>query len=91
MSKAEIIGRMSQAAGISREQAKIALEAITDHVAMTLKEGRDVRITGFGSFHLSERAAGTARNPRTGETISRPASRTARFRAGEGLKSVLNG
>lgn len=91
MSKSEIIGRMSQAAGISREQAKMALEAFTDHVAMTLKDGRDVRITGFGSFHLTERKAGNARNPRTGEVIARPASSTARFRAGEGLKSLLNG
>ncbi len=91
MSRSEIIGRMSQSAGISREQAKLALEAFTDHVAATLKEGRDVRITGFGSFHLTERQAGMARNPRTGEVISRPASCTARFRAGEGLKSLLNG
>ena len=91
MSKSEIIGRMAQASGISRDQAKLALEALTDHIAMTLKDGRDVRITGFGSFHLSERSEGTARNPRTGETVFRPASRTARFRAGEGLKSVLNG
>lgn len=91
MSRFEIIGRISKESGITREQAKLALEAMTDHIAMTLKEGRDVRITGFGSFYLSERSAGNARNPRTGEVISRPASRTARFRAGEGLKSLLNG
>lgn len=91
MGKSEIIGRMAQASGITREQAKLALEALTDQIAMALKEGRDVRITGFGTFHLSERSAGIARNPRTGETVHRPASCTARFRAGEGLKSVLNG
>jgi DNA-binding protein HU-beta len=37
------------------------------------------------------RAAGTARNPRTGETVNRPASKTARFQVGEGLKTSLNG
>ena len=37
------------------------------------------------------RAAGTARNPRTGETVNRPASKTARFQVGEGLKTTLNG
>ena len=91
MSKSELIGRMAQSAGISRDQAKLALEALTDHIGQTLKEGRDVRIVGFGSFFTTERAAGKARNPRTGETVDRPASRTARFRAGEGLKSLLNG
>ncbi|WP_292053823.1 MULTISPECIES: HU family DNA-binding protein [unclassified Brevundimonas] len=91
MSKSELIGRMAQSAGITREQAKLALEALTDHIGQTLNEGRDVRIVGFGSFSLAERAAGKARNPRTGETVERPASRTARFRVGEGLKSLLNG
>jgi DNA-binding protein HU-beta len=38
-----------------------------------------------------KRAAGTARNPRTGETVKRAASHTCRFRVGESLKSVLNG
>ena len=48
------------------------------------------RLVGFGSFVPVNRAAGTARNPRTGETVQRPASKTARFRVGEGLKSSLN-
>ena len=91
MSKTELIGRMADAAGISRDQAKLALEAVTDQIGQRLKEGKDVRIVGFGSFFISERSAGNARNPHTGETIHRPASRTARFRAGEGLKSLLNG
>jgi DNA-binding protein HU-beta len=45
---------------------------------------------GFGSFLPVSRAAGTARNPRTGESVKRPASKTARFRVGEGLKNALN-
>ena len=91
MGKSELIGRMAQSAGITREQARIALEALTDHIGHSLKEGRDVRIVGFGSFSSTERSAGKARNPRTGEVIERPASRSVRFRTGEGLKSLLNG
>jgi len=71
MTKTELIGRMAEAAGISRDQAKLALEAFTDQVTGSLVQGRDVRLVGFG--------------------IARPASRTARFRPGEGLKSALNG
>lgn len=91
MSKSELIGCMVAASGITREQAKLALESITDHIGSRLNEGRDVRIVGFGTFFLSERAAGKARNPNTGGEIDRLASRTARFRSGEGLKSLLNG
>ncbi len=91
MTKAELIAAMAEAAGISRDQAKRAFEAFTDGVTGSLSQGRDVRIVGFGSFVSVDRKAGTARNPQTGAAIARPASRTARFRPGEGLKSALNG
>ena len=91
MNKTELIGVMAEAAGISRDQAKLALEAFTDQVTGALVQGRDVRLVGFGSFVAVDRKAGVARNPQTGQEIARPASRTARFRPGEGLKSALNG
>jgi DNA-binding protein HU-beta len=91
MTKAELIGRMAATADISRDQAKAALEAFTDSVTEALSQGRDVRLIGFGSFVPVDRKAGVARNPQTGEAVARPASRTARFRPGEGLKSALNG
>jgi len=89
--KVELIAAMATAAGISRDQAKLALEAYTDTVTQGLRDGHDVRIVGFGTFSRVDRKAGTARNPQTGETIARLASRTARFRPGEGLKTALNG
>ena len=91
MTKAELIGRMAATAQISRDQAKAALEGFTDGVTEALSQGRDVKLIGFGSFVPVDRKAGIARNPQTGEAVARPASRTARFRPGEGLKSALNG
>jgi len=91
MTKTELIAAMAGAADISRDQAKLALEAFTDGVTGALSQGQDVRIVGFGTFVSVDRKAGVARNPQTGATIARPASRTARFRVGEGLKSALNG
>ncbi|QTC92731.1 HU family DNA-binding protein [Brevundimonas goettingensis] len=91
MTKAELIAAMAAGADITRDQARLALDAFTDTVTGALKKGDDVRIVGFGAFVVVDRKAGVSRNPQTGATISRPASRTARFRLGEGLKSVLNG
>jgi len=91
MTKAELVAAIADKAGISREAGKKALDAFTDAVVDSLKKGEDVRLVGFGTFLPVSRAAGTARNPRTGESVARPASKTARFRVGEGLKSALNG
>lgn len=90
MTKTELIGLMAQNAGISRDQARLALDAFTDNVSTALSQGQDVRLVGFGTFVVADRKAGVARNPQTGVAIARPASRTARFRPGEGLKSALN-
>jgi DNA-binding protein HU-beta len=88
--KAELVASIADKAGLNKTQAKDALEAFTEAVTESLQGGQEVRLVGFGSFVPVNRAAGTARNPRTGETVQRPASTTARFRVGEGLKKALN-
>jgi DNA-binding protein HU-beta len=88
--KAELVSAIAEKAGLNKNQAKDALEAFLGSVTDSLKAGQEVRLVGFGSFLPVERKAGTARNPRTGETVQRPASKTARFRVGEGLKGALN-
>ena len=91
MTKGELVAAMAEKAGISRTEARQALEAFLSSVVGALKRGDEVRLMGFGSFTPVHRPAGAARNPRTGETVRRAASATARFRAGDGLKSALNG
>ena len=90
MTKAELVTAIAQKSGLTKIQARDSLEAFVDCVTASLKDGVEVRIVGFGSFLPVSRAAGLARNPRTGAQVKRPASRTARFRPGEGLKSALN-
>jgi DNA-binding protein HU-beta len=68
----------------------MALDVVLDSVSESLRNGDEVRLIGFGSFIPVSRPAGAARNPRTGETVKRPASRSARFKMGEGLKKALN-
>ena len=90
MTKAELVAAIADKTGLNRTQAKDALEAVLDSVTASLKAGKEVRLVGFGSFVPVERKAGTARNPRTGETVKRAAAKTARGRGGEGRKTALN-
>ncbi|MBL8554568.1 MAG: HU family DNA-binding protein [Phenylobacterium sp.] len=90
MTKAELVSAMADRAGLNKAQAKEALDAFIASVSTTLKAGDEVRLVGFGSFVPVQRAAGTARNPRTGEKVKRPASQTCRFKVGDALKSTLN-
>lgn len=76
--------------GISKRQATQALESAIEAICMHLEKGDRVQIPGLGSFSVSERAARTGRNPKTGEAISIAASKNVRFKPGKELKGSLN-
>ncbi len=90
MTKADIVSAMAERSGLSKLQARDALEAFLESVSGSLKAGTEVRLVGFGSFVPVRRAAGMARNPRTGASVAKPASQSCRFRVGERLKQALN-
>jgi DNA-binding protein HU-beta len=90
MNKSQLIEHVASNAELNRTSALRAVEAVLDIIADTLRRGEAVTLSGFGTFTVSNRAARTGRNPRTGETISIPSSRSPRFKAGKGLKDALN-
>ena len=90
MNKAELIDKVAVAAELNKASATRAVEAVLDSISGTLKGGDQVTLSGFGTFSVSARAARTGRNPRTGESISIPASKNPKFKAGKGLKDAVN-
>ena len=89
MTKAELVSEIADKAGLNRAKAKEALDAFIASVSTSLKEGREVRLVGFGSFVPVTRAAGVARNPKTGEEIPITARRVVTFHASQKLKSEV--
>jgi DNA-binding protein HU-beta len=75
---------------LTKAQAGKAVEALFDAVTAALKGGDEVRLVGFGTFAVSQRAARTGKNPRTGEAITIAASTQPKFKPGKGLKDALN-
>ncbi len=90
MNKTDLIDHVAESAGLSKADANKAVEAIFDGITAALKSGDEVRLVGFGTFAVSERAASEGRNPRTGEKISIKASKQPKFKAGKGLKDSVN-
>ena len=88
--KAELITAMADRSGLKPGQARDAVEAFIACVGEAARRGEDVRLVGFGAFTPVVRPAGMARNPRTGENVAKPESRTVKFRVGDSLKAALN-
>lgn len=91
MNKNELIAAVADKTGMSKAAAGEAVDATFDVISGSLKQGDEVKVLGFGNFSVTERAATTGRNPRTGETIQIKASKSPKFKAGKGLKDAING
>ena len=90
MNKNDLITSVAESSGLTKADACRAVDGVFDSIASALSSGDDVRIVGFGSFSVANRAASTGRNPRTGEEIQIPASKQPKFKAGAPLKSAVN-
>jgi DNA-binding protein HU-beta len=90
VNKNELVDAVATAADLKKSEAALAVDAVFDAIAGALKNGEEVRLVGFGTFAVSERAASEGRNPRTGEKIQISASKQPKFKAGKGLKDAVN-
>ena len=90
MYKHDLINAIPSAAGITKKAAPTALETLIATITSELKKGRNVTITGFGTFRVSHRAARMGVNPRNPtQRISIPAMRVPTFKAGKSLKDAI--
>jgi DNA-binding protein HU-beta len=92
MNRTEFAQKLASQADISQTRAREILDIIFSTaprqgiIAIELDAGRDVTITGFGTFTTRRRKARQGRNPQNGKTIQIAASTAPAFRAGKGLK-----
>jgi DNA-binding protein HU-beta len=89
VNKNELVDAVAANASLKKADAVKAVDAVFDSISDALKKGDEVRLVGFGTFSVSNRAATEGRNPRTGETIHIAASKQPKFRAGKGLKDAI--
>ena len=90
MNKTELIAAVAEKAELSKKDAEKAVKAFTDVVSEELVNGGKIQLVGFGTFEVSERAAREGRNPKSGEVMNSPASKTPKFKAGKALKDMVN-
>ncbi|MGN0539163.1 MAG: HU family DNA-binding protein [Candidatus Fimenecus sp.] len=89
MNKTELVAAVAEKAGISKKDADAAVAAVVASVTDALAKGEKVQLIGFGTFETRARAAKQARNPRTGETMTVPATKVPAFKAGAALKEAV--
>jgi Bacterial nucleoid DNA-binding protein len=93
MNKAQLIEKLSKdVEGINKKQAEKMINVLTDTIISELKNGREVTITGFGTFLSRVRYSRGGVNPqKPTERITIPEVKVAKFKTGYNLKQALKG
>ena len=89
MNKAALVDKVHEALGTTKVQAESIVDLIFDTITSSLKKGNEVSVAGFGIFSAKQRAARSARNPRTGEMVKVAAMKVPKFRAAKALKDAV--
>ena len=86
MNKTDLVAKIAEGAGLSKVDAKKALEATLDAITTAVKKDDKVVLIGFGTFSVAKRAARKGINVLTKKTINIPAKKVVKFKAGADLK-----
>lgn len=91
LTKAELSELLFDRLGLNKRESKDMVEAFFEIVHGTLVRGQDVKLSGFGNFHIRHKAPRPGRNPRTGEAIPIKARQVVTFHASQKLKALVQG
>jgi integration host factor subunit alpha len=91
LTRADIADAINRRLGFSRAESLGLVESILRHMCEALAEGQNVKISGFGTFLLRDKAERIGRNPKTGVEVPITPRRVLTFRASQMLKDQIAG
>lgn len=89
MTKAELIDVVAKKAELTKKESAQAVDAIVESITEALKKGDKVTLVGFGTFSVTKRKPRKGRNPKTGEEIKIPATKSLKFTPGKAFKEAI--
>ncbi len=89
MNKTDLVNAIAEKAGLSKVDAKHALDATIAAVSEALANNDKVALVGFGTFATVEKAARQGINPRTKEKVEIAARKVVKFKAGAELAAQV--
>lgn len=89
MTKAELIDVVAKKAELTKKESAQAVDAIVESITEALKKGDKVTLVGFGTFSVTKRKPRKGRNPKTGEEVKIPATKSPKFTPGKAFKEAI--
>jgi len=90
MNKTQLIDAVAKESNLKKREVEAVVESLINAIISEVANGEKVQITGFGSFERKERGERNIKNPRTGEDMKVPPSKSPSFSAGSIFKEKVN-
>lgn len=90
MNKTEFVRELSKKTKLTQKDCANCLNALTQVITKTLKQGDNVTLIGFGKFQVKHRNARKTFNPQTKRAMQLPASKIPQFKAGKAFKQAIS-
>ena len=87
LTKADMVEHLYDEIGLNKREAKDLVEMFFEEIKLSLEQGENVKLSGFGNFILRDKKPRPGRNPKTGEEVEVSARRVVTFRPGQKLKT----
>lgn len=89
MNKAKLVEQMSKACKMPKATCKKILESFIKNMSQTLKGGKSIVLTGFGTFSVMKRKSRVGINPATGKKMQIPAKKVVKFKPGKAMREMV--
>jgi len=89
LTKAQLAELLFEQIGLNKRESKDMIDAFFDLISASLVEGKDVKISGFGSFILRDKGERIGRNPKTGVEVPIAPRRVLTFRASQMMRDRI--
>jgi integration host factor subunit alpha len=89
LTRSDLAESLHRKVGLSRTDSAQLVGSIIEHMSSALLSGKNVKISGFGSFMLRDKGERIGRNPKTGVEVVIPPRRVLTFRASQIMRSAI--
>lgn len=91
LTRADLSDIVHNRLGVSRAESANMVERILHHMCHSLSKGKNVKISGFGTFILRDKGQRVGRNPKTGVEVPIAPRRVMTFRASQIMRDRIVG
>lgn len=90
VTRSDIVERVRSTTGLARAESSVLVEQLLELMKAELLAGNSLKLSGFGTFLVRQKAERKGRNPKTRDPMPIAARKVVVFRPSAALRQAMN-